>query len=487
MKSTFKIFLLLLTAYCPLFTAHAQNTVRAITLDEAISMTQENSVNALKNRNNAMITELNFKIYRADHKPSIGISATIPNLNRSISAITLPDGTDAFISRSLANSSIGIQMHQVIPYTGTQIDFSSGLERIDIFDDTTNTSFLSNPYVISLRQPIFSYNAYRWDMKIKPLQHEEGQKKFSQGKEEVAIVAINIFFDLYLAQINYEMAEKNYKNNDTLYNITSGRYNIGTIGENELLQMELNLLNSQFILSNAKINLADTKFRFAKLTGLPYDTPFELSVPSDIPQLQVDYPFALQQALKNNPGVITRRIQQIQADQSVAQARYNSGFNANLFVSYGVSKSTKDLNDIYNDAQDEEMLVFGVELPIVGWGRARNQTSVAELNRDVTLKEIELATAQFEHDLLMMVERFNQQEDQMLIAGKSDAVAGKGYEIAKYRFMIGKIGITELNIAAEGKDRAKESYVSALKNYWLNYYGLRKETLYDFISGRELE
>jgi hypothetical protein len=52
--------------------------------------------------------------------------------------------------------------------------------------------------------------------------------------------------------------------------------------------------------------------------------------------------------------------------------------------------------------------------------------------------------------------------------------------------LIGKIDITNLNIALNEKDTAKRSYLEALKSFWTAYYDLRRLTLYDFAGKRLL-
>jgi outer membrane protein TolC len=51
--------------------------------------------------------------------------------------------------------------------------------------------------------------------------------------EDISIEASRLFFNLAMAQQNLETARLNYSNTDTLYKIAQGRYNIGTIAENE--------------------------------------------------------------------------------------------------------------------------------------------------------------------------------------------------------------------------------------------------------------
>jgi hypothetical protein len=46
--------------------------------------------------------------------------------------------------------------------------------------------------------------------------------------------------------------------------------------------------------------------------------------------------------------------------------------------------------------------------------------------------------------------------------------------------LIGKIDVTDLNIALTEKDAATRSYLSRLNNYWTYFYTIRRFTLYDF-------
>ncbi len=62
-------------------------------------------------------------------------------------------------------------------------------------------------------------------------------------------------------------------------------------------------------------------------------------------------------------------------------------------------------------------------------------------------------------------------------------LAAKRFEVAKARYVIGKIGISDLYIGLNEKDQALQAYVQALRQYWSRYYRLRRVTLYDFAKG----
>ena len=72
------------------------------------------------------------------------------------------------------------------------------------------------------------------------------------------------------------------------------------------------------------------------------------------------------------------------------------------------------------------------------------------------------------------------QRQLLQIASKADTIAQKRYDVTKNRYFIGKISITDLNIAQNEKDQARRSYLSELRYYWSLYYTLRRLTHYDF-------
>jgi len=100
---------------------------------------------------------------------------------------------------------------------------------------------------------------------------------------------------------------------------------------------------------------------------------------------------------------------------------------------------------------------------------------------------VDQARADFAQSIYLQVGEFNIQKNQVLIAAKSDTIAQKSFDVSKNRYLIGKIGVTDLNIAQNETDQAKVSYISALRAYWVNYYKLRQSTLYDFVEGVDLD
>jgi outer membrane protein TolC len=283
-----------------------------------------------------------------------------------------------------------------------------------------------------------------------------------------------------LAQVNLQIALTNYANNDTLYRIAQGRYNIGTIAENELLQMELAFLNAGTALNEAKIQLEINKYRLRSFLGYNETVNIELIIPQEIPEFEVDVVKALQEAKQNSPEIISLQRQLLEADQSVAQAKAERAFTAELFASYGLTQKDYTIPDAYQNFQDQERIRVGLEIPILDWGLRKGQYRMAQSNQEVVRTTVQQSEIDFEQEVMLQVMQFNLQDDQVRIAAKADTIAQSRYEVTKQRFFIGNVDVTDLNIALTEKDAAKRSYLSALNNYWSYYFNIRQLTLYDF-------
>lgn len=478
------IFLIVNFSIC--FSAFSQE-IKMLTLEEVINLAKEQSPDAILSKHVFRNSYWEYRTYKASQKPSLDLNATLPELNRSISKITQNDGSDAFRSRQFASYSLGLALSQNISLTGGRFFVNSDLNRLDDFSDSTVTSsYLSTPISVGFMQPVFGFNSYRWEKKIEPLKYEEAKKEYVSTIEEISLKAVNYFFDLALAQINLNIAEINFSNNDTLFKIAQGRYNIGTIAQNELLQMELNFLQSGASLNESKLDLEVKKFKLRSFLGFNENIDLQLIVPSEVNKLQIDVAKAKEAAIENNPQMLMYKRQILEAQRDVAKAKSENRFNANLYASFGLTQSAYSLKKAYENSQDQQKVTVGVQVPVIDWGLGKGKYKMAISSQEVIKTRVEQALTDFEQDIFLKVMQFNMQNENLRIAAKSDTVAQMRYDITKQRFYIGKINVTDLTIALTEKDGAKRTYISELRNYWNYYYTIRKQTLFDFEKNQQI-
>ena len=456
-----------------------------MTLDEVLNLAIKQSPRAVMARHQFRSSYWAYRSYKAGNLPLLSMNATLPDLNRSIEKIEQVGGT-IFDERKQMTTMANLALSQNIPFTGGRVSVNTDLERIDRFGDEGQTTYLSTPVDIVVNQPVNGYNPMKWQRLIEPLKYEEAKKSYLSAMENVSLRAVNNFFDLALAQKNVEISTLNFANADTLYKIASGRYQLGTIAENDLLQMELSYLRANTELNYAKIDLELKKYQLNSFLGLKQEINVELIIPSSIPEVEIPLSRALEEAKRNNPEVIGYKRQLLEADQRVSQARADKGLNASLYARLGLSQTANDLQSVYMDPGQLERVRIGVQIPIMDWGTGRGKYRMAQSSQELTRTNVAQAEMDFEQEVLLQVMQFNLQDDQLRIATKADTIGRNRFEVTKQRFLIGKISVLDLKDANQEKDIATRAYISAMKNYWTYFFNLRTLTLYDWIANRTL-
>lgn len=461
--------------------AFSQDVVR-YDLATVITMAQEQSPDAQIAKHRFRRSYWEFRSFRATYLPGIQLDATMPNINRSINAISAQDGTTVYTKQSLTNFAVALSVNQKVGFSGGEVFLNTGLQRLDnSLPDTTTSQFLANMINIGFRQPIFSYNAYKWDKRIQPMKFEEAKRIYIETNEDVAITAMNHFFSLLLAQVEVGIAKKNQANYDTLFKIAQGRYNLGKIAENDLLQLELNLLKAQASVENAELNYENRLFVFKSYLRIKSSERIELVPPVETPQFEVSADRAIQYAKENTSSGIEFQRRLLEAESEVNMAKMNGRFDAELYATFGLTQTSFDIQTVYQNPLDEERVTFGITVPLLDWGKARGGIRMAESNQDMVFTSVEQDKIDFEQSIFISVMQFNMQEKQLKIAAKSDTVAQKRFQVTQQRYLIGKVNdVLELNNAQIDNDNARMNYYQSLLNYWSSYFQLRKNTLFDF-------
>ena len=117
-------------------------------------------------------------------------------------------------------------------------------------------------------------------------------------------------------------------------------------------------------------------------------------------------------------------------------------------------------------------------------GGMRRRSS--EANEQFTEYAVEQDKQTFKQQIVTQVTLFNQMKEQVGLTAQADSIAGEKYKIAKERYVLGNLSITDLSIAFQENDQAKRDYVAALRDFWGAYYQLRYLSLFDFENNQKI-
>ena len=465
-----------------------------LSLHEVIDLALDQSPNAIQAKHTFRSKYWEFVSYKANFLPSLVLSGDVPSFSKRISNVTVtnPDGSVSYVpSSEFSNTVYGsLSINQNIPLTGGTFSISSDLQRLDRFSGSLknreSTSYISNPISVTYRQSLFGVNTFKWDKKIEPLKYEAAKRTYLTDMEGVSIQAIRLFFSLASAQQDLETAKFNYHNNDTLYKISNGRYNIGTIGENDLLQSELSFMDAQSVLNQSEYTLNSAKNRLRSFLGFNEQVDVEIIIPTEVPKVELSLGQVLTLAKENSPNVLAYRQRLIEAERAVAEARASRGFQADLELSFGLNQRSEDFSGAYRSPEDMETAKIKLSIPILDWGRGKGRVKMAQSKQELEQAKVMQEEIDFEQDVILRVQQFNMQDMQYKIAAKADTVSQLRYDVTKKRYLIDKVTITDMNNAQSDRDRSTERYVTELHNYWNYYYTIRQLTLFDFVNNKPL-
>jgi outer membrane protein TolC len=465
---------------------HGLSAQQPLTLQDAITLAQKQGPSAQVARSVRDAARARNDAFNAGLRPQVMLVGDAANLNHGINPITLPDGSTQFIGQAQNQSSLGLVVAQKIPLTGGTLSIGSNISRIDLFGDETNRYYQTTPVLITIQQDLFKPRNLVWDEKLQSLNAVVTERAYLEAREDVAGAIAGAFFDLYAAQMSLANATANVAVNDTLYTLNKGRYEVGKIGENDLLKSELQLLRSRAAVDDARIQRDRAEAALRRQIVYPDGQPVAIVPPDAIPTIDADPDVAVREALRNASAMQQNVYDETQAKRGVTTARLNNRFNASLQASVGFNQTANVLGQAYQSPLGKQSATLGISMPMIQWGAGHAQVEAAEADQQRVEANNKARRDALAKDARFSVLQLQQAQRNLLLAAKADTVSEKQFDVARNRYIIGKISNTDLYNAQNDKDQALLAYVQALRSYWTSYYHLRRVTLYDFATKQEL-
>ena len=465
----------------------AQQQQVTLDLQQTIKMANDSSLEAFRTKNMYLSGYWEYRTYKANRLPSLTLNMTPAQYNRDITKrYDSEQDLDIYRSQQSFYAYGNLAVRQNFDLTGGTFYLDTELGYMRSFGSNPYTQYTSVPVRLGYSQSLVGYNPFRWERKIEPLKYEKVKKEYIYNAEQVSEQATTYFFALAMAQAEYDLAKENVVSSDTLYRIGMQRLKIASISRADLLTLKLDVVNARNTLQNAESSLKRAMFSLASFLNLEKNTEIRLLLPSRPRELNIPVDAALDAARSNNPNFLGLRQDILEAERNVDKTKKEAMFNAQINASVGFNQVSKNIQDAYKNLQQQEIVSLSVSIPLVDWGVRKGKHNIAKNNLLVTETSAKQKELTVEEDVIMTVGDFNIQ--QALIGSAEEAVdlAETAYSETKQRFMIGKADINSLTLSLNRQQEAQRNYISALQNYWLSYYKIRKLTLHDFETGVSL-
>ena len=464
----------------------AQQTVR-LDLKQTIELANDSSLSAFRYQNMYLSGYWEYRSYKAARLPSLTLNLNPAQYYRYITQrYDSNTDMDVYREQQMFSAGAGLTFQQNFDLTGGTFYIESDLDYMRNFGDNKSTQFSSVPFRVGYSQSLLGYNPFRWDRKIEPLKFEKVKKEFIYNTELVSEEAVSYFFNLAMAQADYQLAKDNVESTDTLYSIGMQRHKIAAISRADLLTLQLDKVNAQNTLENAQIALKRAMFALVSFLNMDKDTQIEIELPGRPSAMEIPIDAALTMAKENNPNFLTQRQNVLVAEQTVDKARVESRFNASLNASIGFNQVADRFKDVYRRPLEQDLVSISVSVPLIDWGVRKGKYNMAKNSLNVAKITARQEEQSLEEEVTMTVGDFNIQQRLIQSAEEALDLAIMAYEQTRQRFIIGKADVNSLTLSLNRQQEAQKNYISALQNYWLNYYKIRKLTLFDFERGLSL-
>ena len=457
-----------------------------ITLQEAVALAEQRGLPAQAARAARDAARYRSGAFAARLLPQLFLGGNVPTYNRSIIPVLQPDGSTLFRPQDQTNAALSLGLSQRLPVTGGELFISSSLARLTVSGPQAIETWSSTPISVGLRQSILRPNAAAWDRREQTVSAELAERQYREALEDIALATTDLFFDKYAARVALDNAVTNAAVNDTLYTLNKGRFEVGKIGENDLLQSELALLRARAALERARLedDRATAALRLA--LNLPPGTPLEITVPRTVPEFAADTAHAVAEALHNRALVSDAELQDVQARRRVTEAKLGGGFGATVQAGYGFNATAPTAGLAYQNLLEARQFTVAVQVPLVQWGAHKGDVQAAEADRQRVASQSRAAIDQVAHDAHFAALQLSQARRNVALLAKADTVGQKRFEVAYNRYVIGRIAMDNLYVAQTEKDQALTNFVQGLRGYWQAHYRLRRVTLFDFATSQPI-
>ncbi len=475
-----KLGIIILICLCVTF-SNAQKKTITLSLESTIELACDSSLEAFRIQNSYWVSSWQYTVYKANRLPSLFLELTPGEYYRNIiKRYDYNSNMDVYRPQQSFEARGGLSINQNFDWLGGTFFINSDLTYNRNFGDNTYTQFTSVPFRIGYQQSLIGFNSFKWEKKIEPLKFKKAKKQLIYDIENISSVASNYFFQIAMAQEEYNLALENTRNMDTLYSIALERAKIVAISQTDLQTLRLDRLNAYNSLENANINLKRAKFNIVSYLNIDKDVEVSIILPDHPKTFSIPIEKALKEAQNNNPSLIGYKQNILENQRIVDQKHKESLFNASFYASMGFNQVASRFSLAYQDLMRQDVLSLRITVPLIDWGVRKGEYNMAKNNLNIAEISAKQGEESLEEDVMMTIADFEIQKKGIVTTQEAMSLSNDIYAQEMQRFIIGKADLNTLTLAHQRVQNARKNYISSLANYWSSYFKIRKLTLYDF-------
>jgi len=398
--------------------------------------------------------------------------------------LNFDDRYSSWYSYEYLSSSGSLSISQPIVATNTTLTLSNVFGWQQSFSDYMGTaasdqSFVNDLY-ISLRQPLFTYNAQKMTIKQLELDVEQSNISYALAKLTQEQYVSSLFYSVYMSQLQLDIAGEELKNTQQSRNIVADKVKEGMMANVELYQADLNLATARSTIKNRQVSLENALIRFKQFVGMDLDTPILVlaSIESN-DTLQIDLSKAVKRGLDARMELRQRKIDVEYQQFNLTQVKEYNDLDGSIALSLGLKGNNGALQRVYDKPSKSPSIGISFSVPLYDWGerKARIKAQEASLRSSQIDLETERIGIRVEiEEIVRNIENFRSQID---IERQNQRNAELAYDISMEKYTNGDLTSMDLNLYQSQLSNRRIALVQAKINFKQALLSLKVATLFD--------
>ena len=457
------------------------NAQELLTLEKALKYAESNSPDIKQSLLNLTRYQKNLEAQRAALKSSFSLSVDPLNFSRSRQFYDYE--SKWYTSETLTSNSTFTVSQPILMTNGTlALNNEFGWEKsLSDANNSESKVFYNNLY-LSLSQPLFTYNSLKMNLKELELNLEDAQISYAIQRLEVEKNVTQYFYDVYLEQMNLQIARSELTNTQKNYDIIKNKVEAGLSAKEELYQQELELANAKSSVQNQEVSFENAKDQLKLYLGMDlYENVAVIDIDlSNTTAVPVDLKMAIDNGLKSRMELRQREIDIETSMFDLVETKALNEFEGSMNLRMGITGDNGSLGKIYDNPTKSPSVALSFNIPIFDWGEKKARIAAQE----ATIETQKLNYKDEQNTIIIAIRQsyrsLQNYWNQIGIAKQTELNAELTYEINQEKYANGDLTGMDLSLYQTQLSEAKVSYAQAQINYRIELLNLKIQSLYDF-------
>lgn len=455
------------------------NAQRKLTLNEAIKIAQQSSLNIKKSMLNLYGSQRSLDAQRAALKSKFALDVTPFDFNQSR---MFNDLFSLWNTNRDYNSFANFSVSQPILATDGRISLINRFgyrDNYSEFQDVRTKTYSNNLY-LQLDQPIFTYNRTKIQLKELELNLENATISNSLQLLSLEQSVTQSFYTFYQRQNTLQISKDEYENQRISYEITKNKVDADLLAQEELYQAELNLATSKSTMETNQVLLDNAADDFKLLLGMDLTEQVAVEVNIDFITRKVDLNQALQFGLDNRMELRQRSIDIERSQFELIRTKALNEFKGSVSLSLAVFGDNERAPMVYESPAVNPRVAISFSIPIFDWGENRARMDATNTSLEIRKVDLDVEKNNIIISIRKIYRNLQNLENQITIAQQNVKNATLTYDLNLERYKNGDLTSIDLNRFQSQLSEKKSALADALINYKIELLNLKIQSLYDF-------